>query len=303
MAFSHAQDTRVDRRAAGVGAFALEQPGTGAVLDDGSRCREAVVRDDLSEIVTVGIGPGQRQRTGRRPAEGERGEGLENQRRARGPGSIDRRAARIDFEKTVGTVVDAARTFEAQRARGRRTAEEQVVTAIAGVRSAETARKKAVLDVRDDQRAIENLHRTRERINTSKLPDARAVLDEARVAGEVKRVAVIRDDGRKEIRISDGASRAGEGQRAHVGVDAPGHAERAGVREAECLGGINRRRSVERQPAGRTRQSAQGEQTVGRIIRRSDAIAHPLERRADGQVQIGRIVRRGADRARDTAIG
>ena len=285
--FGHAQDTGVDRRATGVGAFTFEQPGTGAVLDHGSLRGAAVVGDSLGEVVAVGVGAGQRQRARRRAPESDRRESLEQQRRARGAGSVDRRAARVDLEQSVGEIVDAARTFEAQRAGGRRAAEDEIVAGVAGVRLAEAARREAVLDVGDRQRAVEDLDRTGESIGAGELPDAGAVLDQAGIADEILGVAVIRDDRRKEIRIGDRAARAGEGHRADVGIGAKGQAERAGVREADRLGGVDRRRSIDRQSAKSSRQGSEREQPVGRIVGAEDAVADPLERGVRAQNQVG----------------
>ena len=301
--FRHTQGASVDRRAAGVGAFTFEQPGAGAVLDHGGLRRAAVVRDDLREVVAVGVRAGQRQRARRRAEERKGSESLEQERRARGAGSVDRRAARVDLEKSVGEIIDATRTFETQRADGRRATDEQVVAGVAGVRSAEAATGKAVLDVGDRQRAVQDLDRTGESIGAGELPDAGTVLDQAGVADEIIGVAVVRDDRCEEIGVGDRAARAGEGQRADVGIGAGGQAERAGVREADRLGGVDRRRSIDRQTAGRACQGAEGEQTVGRIIRTEDAVADPLERGVGAQGQVGRVAGGRADRARDAGIG
>ena len=300
--FGHAQDTGVDRRAAGVGAFTFEQPGAGAVLDHGSLRRAAVVRNHLGEVIAVGVRAGQRQRARRRAEKGKGSESLEQERRARGAGSVDRRAARVDLEKSVGEIVDAARTFEAQRADGRGATDDEVVTGVAGVRGAETAPGKAVLDVGDRQRAVEDLDRTGESIGAGELPDAGAVLDQAGIADEIVGVAVVRDDRCEEIRVGDRAARAGEGQRADIGIGAGGQTERAGVREADRLGGVDRRRSIDRQTAGRARQGSEREQPVGRIVRAEDAVADPLERRAGAQGQVGCVACGRADRARDAAV-
>ena len=161
VAFSHAQDTGVDRRAAGVGACSFQQPGPATVLDDGSLRRTAVILNDVAEVIAVGVRPGQRQRARGRTDEAVGREGLPQQGRAGGAGGIDRRTSGVDLEESVREVVDAARTFEAQRRASHRSAKNQVIAGITGVGRAEAARKEAVLEVGDDQRAIENLDGTR----------------------------------------------------------------------------------------------------------------------------------------------
>ena len=115
----------------------------------------------MAEVIAVRVRPGQRQRARGRTDEAVGREGLPQQGRAGGAGSIDRRTSGVDLEESVREVVDAARTFEAQRRASHRSAKNQVIAGITGVGRAEAARKEAVLEVGDDQRAIENLDRTR----------------------------------------------------------------------------------------------------------------------------------------------